>query len=231
MIELKNVTKIYGKDEGTVRALDNVSLILPNNKLIAIIGKSGCGKSTMLNLIGGIDNLTHGSIYNNGVNLASLSNDKLAEYRNKCIGFVFQSFYLEGSFTVLENVEMPLVIAGEDKKIRRQKATDIINQLGLNDKIDNKTKTLSGGQKQRVAIARALVHSPDTILADEPTGNLDSKNGGEVLSILKGISEQGKTVILVTHNMEEAHKADFIVTLNDGKIEKIEEKGTNDEKA
>lgn len=224
MIELNNVVKIYGDGESAVCALNDISLKIPDKKLIAIIGKSGCGKSTMLNLIGGLDNITKGSISNNGIYLDSLSDDELADYRNKNIGFIFQSFYLEPTFTVLENVEMPLVIAGMDKKHRREKAFEIINKLGLNDKLNKKVKTLSGGQKQRVAIARALVHSPDIILADEPTGNLDSQNGAEVISILKKISMEGKTVILVTHNMEDALKADYIVKLCDGKIEKIDKK-------
>lgn len=230
MIEFNNVVKIYGEGESAVWALNDVSLKIPENKLIAIIGKSGCGKSTLLNLLGGLDSVTKGNIISNGIKLDTLSNDKLAEYRNKHIGFVFQSFYLEPTFTVLENVEMPLVIAGIDKKIRREKAIEVITQLGLNDKINKKVKTLSGGQKQRVAIARALIHKPDLVLADEPTGNLDSKNGAEVISILKKISKENKTVILVTHNMEDAKKADVIIKLSDGKIEKIESRDYEDEK-
>lgn len=224
MIELKNVTKIYGEGESAVCALDNITLQLPNEKLIAVVGKSGCGKSTMLNLIGGLDTPTKGNLCNNGINLDTLSNDELANYRNKNIGFIFQSFYLEPTFTVLENVEMPLVIAGIDKKSRNEKTIQIINQLGLNDKLHKKTKTLSGGQKQRVAIARSLINSPSLILADEPTGNLDNENGKQVISLLKEISRKGKTVILVTHNMEDALNADIIIELSDGRIKSIKDK-------
>lgn len=224
MIELKNVTKVYGEDKSAVCALDNITLQLPNEKLIAIVGKSGCGKSTMLNLIGGLDTPTKGYLCNNGINIDTLSNDELANYRNKNIGFIFQSFYLEPTFTVFENVEMPLIIAGIDKKSRNEKTFQIINQLGLNDKLHKKTKTLSGGQKQRVAIARALINSPSLILADEPTGNLDTENGKQVISLLKEISRKGKTVILVTHNMEDALNADVIIELSDGRIKSIKDK-------
>jgi putative ABC transport system ATP-binding protein len=231
MIRVENISKIYGEGESAVKALDNVSLEIPTGKFIAIIGKSGSGKSTLLNLIGGIDKVTSGKIYSNDICLNELDNNQLSDYRNKNIGFVFQAFYLEPSFTVLENVEMPLIIAGMDKKDRREKAIEIINQLDLKDKTNKKANTLSGGQKQRVSIARALVHSPNLILADEPTGNLDSKNGAEVMAILREISKKGKTVILVTHNMEDAQKADYIIEVVDGHIAKVvDEKVANNEK-
>lgn len=162
-----------------------------------------------------------GKIYNKGICLNELNNDELSDYRNRNIGFVFQAFYLESSFTVLENVEMPLIIAGIDKKLRREKAIAVINRLGLDNKINKKIKTLSGGQKQRVSIARALVHSPNLILADEPTGNLDTQNGAEVMAILREISANGKTVILVTHNMDDAKKADYIIEIADGHVTTI----------
>lgn len=230
MITFKNVVKVYGDGENAVRAIDDITLSIPQEKMIAIIGKSGCGKSTLLNLLGGLDSLTKGSICNNGVYLDSLSNDQLAEYRNKNIGFVFQNFFLEPNFTVLENVEMPLVISGMQKKDRRQKTVAIISQVGLNDKTNQKVKNLSGGQKQRVAIARALVHSPSIILADEPTGNLDSENGKQIISLLKDISKNGKTVILVTHNMDDAAVADIIIELHDGKVKRIDNKVNSNEK-
>jgi putative ABC transport system ATP-binding protein len=230
MITFKNVVKVYGDGENAVRAIDDITLSIPQEKMIAIIGKSGCGKSTLLNLLGGLDSLTTGSICNNGVYLDSLSNDQLAEYRNKNIGFVFQNFFLEPNFTVLENVEMPLVISGMQKKDRRQKTVAIISQVGLNDKTNQKVKNLSGGQKQRVAIARALVHSPSIILADEPTGNLDSENGKQIISLLKDISKNGKTVILVTHNMDDAAVADIIIELHDGKVKRIDNKVNSNEK-
>ncbi|MFA6866892.1 MAG: ABC transporter ATP-binding protein [Clostridia bacterium] len=221
MIKIENVRKVYGEGDAAVVALDNISLEIPSGKFVAIIGKSGSGKSTLLNLIGGLDTTTTGKINCDDVYLNDLDNNALSDYRNKNIGFVFQSFYLEPSFTVLENVEMPLVISGMDKKPRREIAIAIINKLGLADKTNKKANTLSGGQKQRVSIARALVHSPNLILADEPTGNLDSKNGAEVIAILREISNEGKTVILVTHNMEDAKKTDYIIEIADGNIYKI----------
>lgn len=216
MIVLHNVNKIYGKGEGAVHALKDANLVIEDGKFTAILGKSGSGKSTLMNIIGALDSPTSGTIESNGVILNELSKNDLAKYRNKTTGFVFQSFYLEPTFTVLENVAMPLTIAGEDKKEREEKATKIIEELGLSDKINKKASELSGGQKQRVSIARALVHDPDIVLADEPTGNLDSQNGAEVMALLKKIVEKGKSVILVTHNMEDAKNADNIIEIKDG---------------
>ena len=216
MIVLRNVNKIYGKGEGAVHALKDANLVIEDGKFTAILGKSGSGKSTLMNIIGALDSPTSGTIESNGVILNELSKNDLAKYRNKTTGFVFQSFYLEPTFTVLENVAMPLTIAGEDKKEREEKATKIIEELGLSDKINKKASELSGGQKQRVSIARALVHDPDIVLADEPTGNLDSQNGAEVMALLKKIVEKGKSVILVTHNMEDAKNADNIIEIKDG---------------
>ncbi len=216
MIVLRNVNKIYGKGEGAVHALKDANLVIEDGKFTAILGKSGSGKSTLMNIIGALDSPTSGTIESNGVILNDLSKNDLAKYRNKTTGFVFQSFYLEPTFTVLENVAMPLTIAGENKKEREEKATKIIEELGLSDKINKKASELSGGQKQRVSIARALVHDPDIVLADEPTGNLDSQNGAEVMALLKKIVEKGKSVILVTHNMEDAKNADNIIEIKDG---------------
>lgn len=216
MIILRNVNKIYGKGEGAVHALKDANLVIEDGKFTAILGKSGSGKSTLMNIIGALDSPTSGTIESNGVILNELNKNDLAKYRNKTTGFVFQSFYLEPTFTVLENVAMPLTIAGENKKEREEKATKIIEELGLSDKINKKASELSGGQKQRVSIARALVHDPDIVLADEPTGNLDSQNGAEVMALLKKIVEKGKSVILVTHNMEDAKNADNIIEIKDG---------------
>ena len=216
MIVLRNVNKIYGKGEGAVHALKDANLVIEDGKFTAILGKSGSGKSTLMNIIGALDSPTSGTIESNGVVLNDLSKNDLAKYRNKTTGFVFQSFYLEPTFTVLENVAMPLTIAGENKNEREEKATKIIEELGLSDKINKKASELSGGQKQRVSIARALVHDPDIVLADEPTGNLDSQNGAEVMALLKKIVEKGKSVILVTHNMEDAKNADNIIEIKDG---------------
>lgn len=216
MIELKNVNKIYGNGEGAVHALKNVSVTIQDGKLTAIVGKSGSGKSTMMNIIGALDSPTDGEVIANGKDLTKLKPNDLAEYRNVSTGFVFQSFYLEPTYTVLDNVAMPLIISGMGKKEREEKAKNILIKLGLEDKINKKANELSGGQKQRVSIARALVHNPDIILADEPTGNLDSQNGEEVINLLREIVNMGKSVVLVTHNMEDAKKADRIIHIKDG---------------
>lgn len=216
MIELKNVNKIYGNGEGAVHALKNVSVTIEDGKLTAIVGKSGSGKSTMMNIIGALDSPTDGEVIANGKDLTKLKPNDLAEYRNVSTGFVFQSFYLEPTYTVLDNVAMPLIIRGMGRKEREEKAKNILIKLGLEDKINKKANELSGGQKQRVSIARALVHNPDIILADEPTGNLDSQNGEEVINLLREIVNMGKSVVLVTHNMEDAKKADRIIHIKDG---------------
>lgn len=219
MIELKNVDKIYGSGESAVHALKNVNVTIEDGKFTAILGKSGSGKSTLMNIIGALDSPTDGEVFADGKNLTKMSQNELAEYRNKTTGFVFQSFYLEPTFTVLDNVAMPLIIAGEDRKSRERKATDILIKLGLEDKIMKKANELSGGQKQRVSIARALVHDPDIVLADEPTGNLDSQNGAEVMALLRQICDMGKSVVLVTHNMEDAKNADNLILIKDGVAE------------
>lgn len=224
MIKLKDVMKIYGEGESEVRALDGVTLEIPEGKFVSIVGKSGSGKSTLLNMIGALDKVTSGTVEIDGTKIDDLTDDELAEYRNKNIGYIFQAFYLEPEFTVMENVEMPLIIAGIDKKTRREKASAIIEKLGIADKENQKVRTLSGGQKQRVSIARALVVEPKMILADEPTGNLDVKNAQEVIRLLREIVEEGKTVILVTHNMDDAAKADIKIEIRDGKIAGVEER-------
>lgn len=223
MIKLNKVSKVYGEGDSQVVALNDIDLEIPEGKFVAVVGKSGSGKSTLLNMIGALDKCTSGEIVCDNNDINKMDSNQLAEYRNKSIGFVFQSYYLEPTFTVLENVEMPLVIAGEDIKTRREKCITYIKKLGLEDKINKKVRTLSGGQKQRVSIARALVHEPNIILADEPTGNLDSQNGAEVIAILKDIVKTGKTVVLITHNKEDAKKTDYVVTIADGKIASIDD--------
>lgn len=221
MIKIENLVKIYGENETALKALNDVSVEIPDGKFVAIVGKSGSGKSTLLNLIGGLDKCTLGSICVNEHKLDTYDKNQLADYRNKTVGFIFQSFYLEPNFTVLENVVMPLLIAGENKAEREIKAKDVIEKLNITDKLSTKVAKLSGGQRQRVSIARALVSNPQIILADEPTGNLDSQNGEEVIKILRDIVKEGKTVLLVTHNMDDANKADYIIKIKDGKIEEI----------
>ena len=218
MIVLRGINKIYGKGEESVHALKYVNLVIEEGKFTAIIGKSGSGKSTLMNIIGALDSPTSGTIESKGVILNELDKNELAKYRNETTGFVFQSFYLEPTFTVLENVAMPLTIAGMPKAQREEKAKAIIEDLGLSDKVNKKASELSGGQKQRVSIARALVSDPDIVLADEPTGNLDSQNGAEVMELLRDIVKKGKSVILVTHNMEDAKNAENIIEIKDGVV-------------
>ena len=218
MIVLKKLNKVYGEDESATVALKDVDLVIEKGKFTAIVGKSGSGKTTLMNMVGALDKPTSGSLTIDEVEITNLTEDLLASYRNKTIGFVFQSFYLEPTFTVLENVAMPLTIAGVDRIERETKAKEILIKLGLEDKIYKKASDLSSGQKQRVCIARALINDPEIILADEPTGNLDTQNGEEVMKILKGISESGKTVILVTHDLDDIKYADNLIEIKDGVV-------------
>ncbi len=226
MIKLTNVNKVYGKGDSSVHALKDVNLELPSGKFIAIVGKSGSGKSTLMNIVGALDSCTSGTVEIDGEVLNNKSANQLADYRNRKIGYIFQSFYLEPTFTVLENVAMPMTIAGMKRKEREAKAMEAIASLNLLEKANKKASELSGGQKQRVSIARALVFDPDIILADEPTGNLDSQNGQEVIALLQKICDSGKTVLLVTHNIDDARKTDMMVEIKDGVISNIIE---NDE--
>ncbi len=231
MIKLTNVNKVYGKGDSAVHALKDVNLELPTGKFISIVGKSGSGKSTLMNIVGALDSCTSGEIEIDGEVLNNKTANQLADYRNKKIGYIFQSFYLEPTFTVLENVAMPMTIAGMNKKEREAKALKAIEDLNLSDKANKKASELSGGQKQRVSIARALVFDPDIILADEPTGNLDSQNGQEVIALLQNICDSGKTVLLVTHNIEDARKTDIMVEIKDGVIANIIENDLDTKKA
>ncbi len=216
MIIVKNLSKIYGSKDASVIALKDINLTIEEGLLTVILGKSGSGKTTLMNMIGGLDKPNSGSVIVDDVDICKLSAKDLANYRNKKIGFVFQSFYLESSFTVLDNVCMPLMICGIGKKEREARGKEILIKLGLEEKINKKANELSGGQKQRVSLARALINNPDIILADEPTGNLDTKTGKEVMNILKDISKSGKTVILVTHNLDDAKMADKMINIEDG---------------
>ncbi len=218
MISVKNISKKFGRGTNLLSALDDVSFNVEDGEFVVILGQSGSGKSTILNLIGCIDSPTSGTILVDGVDVTKMSSKQLCEYRNKNIGFVFQSFYLEPAYSVTDNILLPLTIAGAKRQIKDAKAKELLEKLNLTDKANAKTSTLSGGQKQRVAIARALVNDPKIILADEPTGNLDSASGAEVIEILKEICKSGKTVVMVTHNEEQASGADHIIRLKDGKI-------------
>lgn len=221
MIEIKNVSKIYNMGKEKVIALDNVNLTIKEGEFAAIVGPSGSGKSTLMHLVGGLDTPTSGSIFIDGKDISKLKDKDMSKYRNKSVGFVFQSFNLENTQTALENVMMPLIFSGIDKRKRKVKAEKALEMVGLKDKIKNKPTELSGGQRQRVSIARALVNEPRIIFADEPTGNLDSKNGQLIMNLLSDLNEKGYTVIMVTHNMEEAKRARRIINIKDGKVQEV----------
>lgn len=218
MIELVNVTKIYGKGDSAVTALDDISFKMETGKFYAIVGKSGSGKSTLLNIIGALDKPTEGSVLVGGNNITEYKERDLANFRNTTVGFVFQSFYLEPTYTVEDNVALPLLIADINKKERVRRVNETLEKLGAIDLLKKRANELSGGQKQRIALARAIVSNPTIILADEPTGNLDTSNGREVVKILRAFSDEGKTVLMVTHNKEDALYADRVLSIVDGKL-------------
>ncbi|MGE4275599.1 MAG: ABC transporter ATP-binding protein [Lawsonibacter sp.] len=218
LIELKDVYKIYQMGDETVHALDGVSLTIDQGEFVAIVGSSGSGKSTAMNIIGCLDVPTSGSYHLGGVDVSTMDDDQQAEIRNKMLGFIFQQYNLIPKLSVLENVELPLMYAGADAQERRERAIRALERVGLSDKKKNLPSQLSGGQQQRVSIARALAGSPSVILADEPTGALDSRTGREVLSFLKKLNREGDTVVLITHDNTIAVKADRIIRLQDGEI-------------
>lgn len=219
MLVIENISMNYDETPNIVHALSNVNLILNKNELTIIEGPSGSGKTTLLNIIGGLLKPSSGKILVNNKNIIEMNDNEKAYYRNKVIGFVFQSFYLEPNFTVYDNVEVPLIIAGIPKNERRKMILSTLDSVGLLDKEKMIASKLLGGEKQRVSIARAIVNNPEIILADEPTGNLDSKNGDMIMSLLKRISKEDKIVIVITHNDEQAIKyGDKIYRLNDGEI-------------
>ena len=222
LIEFRAIEKIYKVGTIEVPALRGITMIIRKNEYVAIMGPSGSGKSTLMNLIGCLDTPTSGSYILAGEDVSRLSDNQLAEIRNRRIGFVFQTFNLLPRATGLHNVELPLVYAGKPVRVRRQKAKDALAAVGLADRGHHKPNELSGGERQRVAIARALVNDPSLILADEPTGNLDSATGEEIMSIFDTIHRQGNTIILVTHEEYIARKAKRIVRLRDGHIERDE---------
>lgn len=220
MIDINNITKTYNIGSDKITVLDNVSLKIEKGEFIAIVGPSGSGKSTLMNMIGGLDRPTSGDVFVEGEDISKFKDKSMAKFRNEKIGFVFQSFNLEPTLTALENVMMPLMIAGISDKEMKERASSMLESLGMGDRKKHKPTELSGGQKQRVSIARALVNNPKIILADEPTGNLDSKSGKAVMDILTNFKNKGYTVIMVTHNSEDAGFADRIIKIKDGKVEK-----------
>ncbi len=222
LIQLRDVTKIYKMGLQQVRALDGVSLDVYPNEYVAIMGPSGSGKSTLMNIIGCLDTPTSGTYFLNGRDVSRLSDDELARIRNKEVGFVFQTFNLLPRVNCLQNVELPLIYAGVRKSQRRALAEAALRSVGLGDRMHHKPNELSGGQRQRVAIARALVNSPSIILADEPTGNLDSKTGEEIMRLFELLYRQGHTLLVVTHERDVAHHARRIIHLRDGRIERDE---------
>jgi putative ABC transport system ATP-binding protein len=222
VIDIENITKDYVMGEEIVRALRGVSLRIHTNEYIAIMGPSGSGKSTLMNMLGCLDTPSSGRYEFNGKNVAEMDDDELAAIRNREIGFVFQTFNLLPRSTSLRNVELPLIYAGMDPDAREERATQALTDVGLADRIHHKPNELSGGQRQRVAIARALVNKPSIILADEPTGNLDSKTGEEIMALLEDLYHRGNTIILVTHERDIAAHARRTVHLRDGLIESDE---------
>jgi putative ABC transport system ATP-binding protein len=219
LIEVRDITKIYQMGDMQVHALRGVSLQLGEGELLSIMGPSGSGKSTMMNVLGCLDQPTSGVYYLGGVDVGALSDDALAEIRNKKIGFVFQTFNLLPRTTALQNVELPLIYRGIGGRERRQQAIEALDKVGLEDRIHHRPNELSGGQQQRVAIARALVSAPDIILADEPTGNLDSRSGAEIMAIFQQLNrETGITVVFVTHDAEISAHTRRIVRLYDGRV-------------
>ncbi|MEG0456940.1 MAG: ABC transporter ATP-binding protein [Oscillospiraceae bacterium] len=218
IIQLDNIYKIYNPGENEVKALDGVNLKIYQGEFIAIIGHSGSGKSTMMNILGCLDVPTSGEYLLSGRKTAFMNDDDLSEIRNKQIGFIFQGFNLINNLSAEENVELPLIYRGINKVQRKQIAKDALEKVGLEQRLSHKPNQLSGGQQQRVAIARAIAAKPPIILADEPTGNLDSKSGNDIMDILHMLHNEGKTVIIITHDKEIAAKAQRVITIIDGKI-------------
>ena len=219
MISVKELTKTYIMGPTKVHALRGVNLDIRKNEFVALMGPSGSGKSTLMNLLGCLDTPSSGEYWLNGINVSTMDDSELAEVRNKEIGFVFQTFNLLPRLTALDNVALPLVYAGISKAGRREKAMQVLDAVGLGDRVEHKPNELSGGQRQRVAIARALVNDPSIILADEPTGNLDTKTSIEIMGILENIHRLGNTVLLVTHEPDIAEHAHRAVRLRDGMVE------------
>ena len=218
MIELKDIYKIYGDGDSEIRALDGINLSIAEGEFVAIVGQSGSGKSTAMNIIGCLDVPTSGQYLLDGEDVSSMNEIQLADIRSRRLGFIFQQYNLIPKLSVLENVELPLIYKAMKPEERRNRAMSALEKVGLPDRADKYPSQLSGGQQQRVSIARALAGDPHLILADEPTGALDSKTGKDVLEFISALNDEGKTVVLITHDMSVAQKAKRIVRIQDGKI-------------
>mgnify|MGYP005885828773 CR=1 FL=1 len=218
ILETVSLNKHYGKGEGLVKAIDDTNIKIKEGEFVAIMGSSGSGKSTMMNILGCLDKNSEGTYILDGIDVSKIRDEELCKIRNVKIGFVFQSFNLLSKLTALENVELPLIYAGIGKKEREEKAKEVLKKVGLENRIHHKPNELSGGQRQRVAIARALVNNPAIILADEPTGNLDSVSEKEIMEIFTDFNKQGKTIIVVTHEPEVAKYVKRVLLFKDGRI-------------
>lgn len=218
LIEVKDIYKIYNPGENEVRALDGINLTIERGEFVAIVGQSGSGKSTLMNMLGLLDVPTSGEYFLDGENVSHMTDDQLSEIRNKQIGFIFQGFNLISSLTAQANVELPLVYRGMRPDERHKLSKEALERVGLAHRINHLPKQMSGGQQQRVAIARAVAARPPIILADEPTGNLDSRSGEGVMKILKGLHEEGRTIILITHDNGIANQAKRVIRIQDGQI-------------
>ena len=217
VISLKNISKVY-EGPPQVKAVDNISLDIKQGDLVSIVGQSGSGKSTLLNMIGLLDSLTEGAIEIEGQDVSVMSDNELSKFRGEKIGFIFQSFFLLPGLTAQENVAEGLLYQGIKREDRLKRAKKVLQDVGLGERLEHLPKELSGGEQQRVAVARALVQNPAFVLADEPTGNLDKQSGDNILSILKELNKQGKTIIMITHNQDHAKKFKKVVKLVDGRV-------------
>ncbi len=225
LIELQQIEKVYVRGTEEVRALRGVDLQIERNEYVAIMGPSGSGKSTLMNIVGCLDTPTSGTYELNGIDVSDMNANDLAEVRNQQIGFVFQTFNLLPRATAVHNVELPLLYGGERRRVRRERAVAVLERVGLADRMEHRPTELSGGQRQRVAIARALANRPSILLADEPTGNLDSRTGEEIMALFDALQAEGNTVILVTHEPDIAQHAHRTIRILDGRIASDERRG------
>ncbi|MBQ2804156.1 MAG: ABC transporter ATP-binding protein [Lachnospiraceae bacterium] len=229
LVEIRDMCKVYNPGENEVRALDHVSVTIDEGEFVAIIGQSGSGKSTLMNMLGCLDVPTSGQYILNGQDVSVLGDDELSDIRNKEIGFIFQGFNLIPNLTAIENVELPLIYRGVARTLRGELSHKALEKVGLGHRMDHKPSEMSGGQQQRVAIARAIAQAPPVILADEPTGNLDSHSTKEIMGILRELHAEGRTVILITHDNEIAAQANRVIKIKDGHIESDSKKELSEE--